>query len=82
MPKFVVATELQALHNSVVSAWMKLRVERLYRFGNLGLKYAAFLFQPTHRMLCLRFYKIIVLCGQILLSERDYGNSSVFVSRQ
>ncbi len=59
---------------------MELCIERFYCFGNFGLKYAGFAFQPMHRIFRLRFYKIVVLCGQILMSKREYGNGSVFVS--
>lgn len=48
VPKFVVASELQALHNFILSSRMKLCVQLFNRFGNLGLKYAALTFQPMH----------------------------------
>lgn len=70
VPKLMIAAELQAFQNFILSAWMKLCIQRLNHFGNLGLKYADFSFQQMYYMFRLRFYKIIVLCGQILLFER------------
>ena len=82
VPKFTVTTELQTFHNFILSAWIKLCVQRFYRIGNLGLKYAAFVFQPMYYVFRLCFYKVIVLCGQILLPKRKYGNCSVLVPRE
>ena len=45
------------------------------------MKCAAFTFQPTNCVFRLRFCKIIVLCGQILFSECEHGNSCVLISR-
>ena len=81
LPKLMVTAELQAFQNPVLSAWMKLRIKHFNRFCNFGLKYAGFAFQPMHRIFRLRLYKIVVLCRQVLLSKREYGNSSVLVSR-
>ncbi len=80
VPKLVIAAELQTLHNFIPSARMVLRIQRFNRFGNLGLKYAGFSFQPAYSVFRLCFYKVIVLCGQILLPKRDYGNCCVFVT--
>ena len=81
VPKLMIAAKLQAFQNFILSAWMKLCIQHLNHFGNFGLKYAGFSFQPLYWIFRLRFYKIIVLCGQVLLSERYNGDSGVFISR-